>query len=163
MRAVLIDLTLHCIWSDDTPLGCNRGHSRRVRGCSFVGALPSRSSRAIRVRLSDSQRRDRRTRWRRRLDPGQLREWGCGRTLALFSLARQLSDDDLSSLMDVPWFKEPPIELSRGDAIVQACLHSIHHRGRIATEFCRLGGHPSTMDFIIWVWNGRPGPDETPS
>ena len=93
------------------------------------------------------------------LGPAELREWGRGNALTLIELARLTSDDELAEHLEIPWFKEPPIVLSRGEALIQACLHSIHHRGQNATRLRELGGDPPTIDYIIWIWKGRPDPD----
>jgi uncharacterized damage-inducible protein DinB len=37
------------------------------------------------------------------------------------------------------------------DHLLQAVLHSQHHRGQIATRLRDLGGSPPTVDYIVWV------------
>jgi uncharacterized damage-inducible protein DinB len=41
------------------------------------------------------------------------------------------------------------------DHVLQAVLHSQHHRGQVSTRLRALGGAPPTVDYIIWK-KGRP-------
>ena len=52
----------------------------------------------------------------------------------------------------------PPLEITVEEALVQAVMHSQHHRGQNATRLRELGGEPPTTDFIVWLWQGRPEP-----
>ena len=36
-------------------------------------------------------------------------------------------------------------------------LHTQHHRGQISARLREVGGEPPTVDFIVWLWTGRPG------
>ena len=45
------------------------------------------------------------------------------------------------------------------DEILSSSLsdeHSTYHRGQINTRFRELGGEPAMVDFIAWVWLGKP-------
>ena len=56
----------------------------------------------------------------------------------------------------IPWFKNPPIEISVTEALAQAAMHSHYHRGQNATRLRELGGEPPLTDLIVWYWKGRP-------
>jgi uncharacterized damage-inducible protein DinB len=58
-----------------------------------------------------------------------------------------------------PWPQEPPLRFSAGEGLLQAVLHTQHHRGQNATWLRELGVEPPTIDFILWVAGGRPEPD----
>ena len=45
------------------------------------------------------------------------------------------------------------------ESMLQVALHSTYHRGQINTRFRELGGEPASVDFIVWVWLGKPKPD----
>ena len=45
------------------------------------------------------------------------------------------------------------------ETILQITSHSTYHRGQINTHFRELGGEPASVDFIIWVWLGKPEED----
>ena len=38
----------------------------------------------------------------------------------------------------------------------QVTSHSTHHRGQVNTRLRELGGEPPPVDYIVWVWAGRP-------
>ncbi len=44
------------------------------------------------------------------------------------------------------------------DTLHQVVMHTIYHRGQVATRLRGLGSEPPTTDFIVWVWVGRPEP-----
>ena len=56
----------------------------------------------------------------------------------------------------IPWFPEPPCVISAAEAIMQAVLHTQHHRGQCMTKLKEKGGTNSNVDYIIWIWKGRP-------
>ena len=64
----------------------------------------------------------------------------------------------LAECIPVPWFKDPPLELSVGRALTQAAMHSHYHRGQNATRLRELGGEPPMTDLIVWYWRGQPAP-----
>jgi uncharacterized damage-inducible protein DinB len=66
------------------------------------------------------------------------------------------SQDDLQRRLVIPWFKDPPIEITVGEALTQAAMHSHYHRGQNATRLRELGGVPPLTDLIVWYWKGRP-------
>ena len=43
--------------------------------------------------------------------------------------------------------------------MLQLTLHTAHHRGQAATKIREAGGAPDVIDYIAWVWFGRPAPD----
>ena len=44
------------------------------------------------------------------------------------------------------------------DTVVQVPLHSLHHRGQVVARLDELGGAVPIVDYILWVWQGRPDP-----
>lgn len=43
-----------------------------------------------------------------------------------------------------------------GDTVAQVALHSQYHRGQVNARLRELGGTPPLVDYIAWVWFGRP-------
>jgi uncharacterized damage-inducible protein DinB len=66
---------------------------------------------------------------------------------------------DLECRVTIPWFKDPPLALTVGEALTQCAMHSHYHRGQNATRLRELGGDPPGTDLIVWYWKGRPAPD----
>jgi uncharacterized damage-inducible protein DinB len=67
-----------------------------------------------------------------------------------------LSDARLADAIDIPWFKDPPLTTTVGEALTQMAMHSQWHRGQNATRLRELGTEPPTVDLIVWYWRGRP-------
>jgi uncharacterized damage-inducible protein DinB len=67
-----------------------------------------------------------------------------------------LSDVGLADGIAIPWFKEPPLTITVGDAFTQMAMHSQWHRGQNATRLRELGAEPPMVDLIVWYWKGRP-------
>lgn len=44
------------------------------------------------------------------------------------------------------------------ESVLQVALHSTYHRGQINARLRELGGDPPLVDFIVWIWRGRPSP-----
>jgi uncharacterized damage-inducible protein DinB len=70
--------------------------------------------------------------------------------------AAALSDSELERLIDIPWFTDPPLQVSVREGLTQVSMHSHYHRGQNATRLRELGGEPPGTDLIIWIWKGRP-------
>jgi uncharacterized damage-inducible protein DinB len=56
----------------------------------------------------------------------------------------------------IPWFKDPTFIVTYAQSLVQVAMHSQYHRGQNATRLRELGGKPPTIDFVLWIWKGRP-------
>jgi uncharacterized damage-inducible protein DinB len=37
-------------------------------------------------------------------------------------------------------------------------MHTAYHRGQISTRIREIGGEPPLIDYLYWVWAGRPSP-----
>jgi len=68
----------------------------------------------------------------------------------------EAGDDALAARISLPWFKDPPLEISLAQALHQCAMHSHYHRGQNATRLKELGGSPPLSDLIVWWWKGRP-------
>ena len=69
-----------------------------------------------------------------------------------------LGDGDRAGQVTIPWFKDPPLVITREEALTQAAMHSHYHRAQNATRLRELGGAPPLTDLIVWWWKGRPEP-----
>ena len=66
--------------------------------------------------------------------------------------------------LDFPWSaliveqfgKVLPVTL--GESAWQVFSHTTYHRGQLAIRIRELGGEPPLVDFLVWVWGGRPAP-----
>jgi uncharacterized damage-inducible protein DinB len=58
--------------------------------------------------------------------------------------------------VQIPWFSDPPCIITVAQALVQAAMHTQHHRGQCMTRLKDFGGEPKNVDWIIWLWKGKP-------
>jgi uncharacterized damage-inducible protein DinB len=74
----------------------------------------------------------------------------------LRDFAAALTQEGLARKVRIPWFPDPPCEITVGEALVQVALHSQHHRGQCMTRLKDFGGEPKNVDWIIWLWKQKP-------
>lgn len=66
----------------------------------------------------------------------------------------------------MPWIVEYETQTGRqfakpslGETAFQVTSHSTYHRGQVNTRLRALGVEPPLVDFIAWVWFGKPAAD----
>ncbi len=70
--------------------------------------------------------------------------------------------DDLLRQVEFPWAdqlverwgKAQPATVS--ETILQITSHTTYHRGQVNTRLRELDGEPPLVDFIAWIWMGKP-------
>jgi uncharacterized damage-inducible protein DinB len=67
-----------------------------------------------------------------------------------------LDSEGLGRQVQIPWFPDPPCRITVGQALVQVAMHTQHHRGQLMTRLKDHGGEPKNVDWIIWLWKGKP-------
>lgn len=87
-----------------------------------------------------------------------LREYARGFHATVDSYFGTLTDDRASTQIPMQWFQDPPLSITVAEALTQCVMHSQHHRGQNASRVRELGGEPPTVDYIVWLWKGRPAP-----
>lgn len=68
-------------------------------------------------------------------------------------------ENSLQELINLPWFKDPPLSLTKGETIMNITMHSHYHRGQNARKFRLLDIEPPLTDIAVWHWKGRPEAD----
>jgi len=86
----------------------------------------------------------------------ELKEFTRGNHARLQAIAATSDPAGLERRVTVPWFPDPPCVVSVGEAFVQVAMHTQHHRGQNITRLRQCGGEPRNVDYIIWLWKGRP-------
>jgi len=63
----------------------------------------------------------------------------------------------------IPWaehvadrFGQPAAPVTLAQTMLQVAWHSTHHRGQVNARLRELGGDPPLVDFLVWVWFGKP-------
>lgn len=87
-----------------------------------------------------------------------------------YAEARQLVDtvdaQALGARLILPWLEPYEKQIGRtfgpttlGETVYQVIAHANHHRGQVNTRLRALGGTPPTVDYIVWIFFGRPAAD----
>jgi uncharacterized damage-inducible protein DinB len=80
------------------------------------------------------------------------------------------SFDDARSgdTLHMPWLAHFEKQLGRtlqhptfGETFLQLPMHSAYHRGQANMRLRELGGEPTIVDYIAWIWFDRPAPQWT--
>lgn len=96
-------------------------------------------------------------------DARSLMLWGRSYYDEIFKHLENLTDEEISKPAVLPWAElvekqlgQTPAEISANDMMLQVPLHSQYHRGQINARLRAVGGEPPTVDYIVWLWLGRP-------
>ncbi|HUF09224.1 MAG TPA: DinB family protein [Rhodothermales bacterium] len=99
-----------------------------------------------------------------------IREWARPFYDEADVLLTSLEDTDLTREAVVPWVRYIERMLERdanptllGETLFQVAAHSTYHRGQVNRRLRELGAEPPLLDYIVWVWRGRPQPDWNPA
>jgi len=76
----------------------------------------------------------------------------------LGALGRGLDQASLANTIRIPWLLDPPCVIPVSDLLLQACLHSQHHRGQCMARLKAIGAAPKNVDYILWLWKQKPEP-----
>jgi uncharacterized damage-inducible protein DinB len=74
----------------------------------------------------------------------------------LRAFAGSLDDTSAGRKVRIAWFPDPPCVITAAEALVQVAMHTQHHRGQLMTRLKDFGGEPKNVDWIIWLWRGKP-------
>jgi uncharacterized damage-inducible protein DinB len=83
----------------------------------------------------------------------------------IHAFLKSTSEQALSAPAVVPWAKFyarrariVAADTTLGETLVQLALHSQYHRGQVNRRLREVGGEPPLVDYIAWLWAGRPAP-----
>ncbi len=86
----------------------------------------------------------------------ELRDQTAASHAALRAFAAGLDPEAAARRVRIPFFPDPPCVVTVAEGLVQVALHTQHHRGQCMTRLRDHGGEPANVDWIIWLWQGRP-------
>ncbi len=96
-------------------------------------------------------------------DPRALALWGREGHAEIQRFLRSATDSELDDELEIPWTEElterwnrPIGPLTVAQSVVQVAMHSTHHRGQVAARLREKGAEPPMVDYIVWVWFGKP-------
>jgi uncharacterized damage-inducible protein DinB len=95
-------------------------------------------------------------------DLKSIEEWSRPYYAVVTAFAETVDESSFAEPVHFPWSemivekfgKLLPATLS--ESVFQVFTHTAYHRGQIATRIRELGGEPPAVDFIYWVWAGKP-------
>ncbi len=97
------------------------------------------------------------------LRPLELMTWGRDYHREALQFVATLSESELDQPIVLPWIgwvkerigKDPQAP-TFGETVFQVTSHSTHHRGQVAAALRTHGAEPPLVDFIAWIWLGKP-------
>ncbi len=96
-------------------------------------------------------------------DASDIQAWSQPYYTAALAFIRAADADTLRRPVDMPWAEElgrqlgfPPATPTTGETMLQVAMHSTYHRGQINVRLREVGGEPPLVDYIAWIWFGRP-------
>ena len=97
-----------------------------------------------------------------------VKDWMQPHYVELHEVVNATAEDALSSPMTLPWAKYygrqmgiTPKDTTLGETMLHLGYHGIHHRAQINTQLSQHGATSPLIDYIAWVWQGRPDADWT--
>ena len=99
-------------------------------------------------------------------DAKSLMSWGQSFYADASSHFEALTDEQIAGILQVPWAEiverelgRKPAQITFAETMLQVALHSQYHRGQINARLRAVGGEPPRVDYIVWIWLGRPAAD----
>ncbi|HVF89497.1 MAG TPA: DinB family protein [Blastocatellia bacterium] len=96
-------------------------------------------------------------------DPKALLQWARAYYGEAFAMLETLNAEKISEPMIMPWagmvekrLGRKPDATTLGETLLQVALHSTYHRGQANARLRAVGGETPMVDYIAWVWAGRP-------
>lgn len=93
----------------------------------------------------------------------EIAAWGLEARRGVLSFIEQVSAGELAAETRMPWaafFEQQTKQTAgvhtMGESVLQVFLHTQHHRGQVCMRMREVGVTPPTIDFILWLWAGRP-------
>lgn len=90
--------------------------------------------------------------------------WGRAGLAELRAFLEAADDATLARTVELPWAKKfaptggALTHPALGDTALHLALHTAHHRGQVLARLRELGAEPPLVDYIAWIWKGRPAP-----
>ena len=95
-----------------------------------------------------------------------LRTWAREFYPSAESFRAQVIEADLVKPVSVPWTHYFSERIGReaavpmlADTLYQVVAHTTYHRGQVNRRIRELGGEPPLVDYIAWIWSGKPEPE----
>ena len=98
-----------------------------------------------------------------------LMRWGRDAHEQLKSYLAAADASTLAGPLNMPWadrlveaLGRPAAPTTLGETMLQVPMHTLYHRGQVNLRLRELGGEPPLVDYIAWIWFGKPTPEWPP-
>jgi len=98
-------------------------------------------------------------------DIPSLLDWGRDAHAKMRAQLDRVDENALADELKMPWADRLVAPLGRtagattfGETMLQVPMHTLYHRGQVNLRLREVGGEPPLVDFIAWLWLGRPQP-----
>jgi uncharacterized damage-inducible protein DinB len=95
----------------------------------------------------------------------EIADWARGGYAEALAFLDALDEAEGARPMPLPWaalveqrLGRPAMPTTLHETALQVALHTTYHRGQVNARLRELGGSPPLVDYIAWVWLGRPAP-----
>lgn len=92
-----------------------------------------------------------------------LANWGREGIAAAELHVARAGEEQLEAIVDLPWSAQVTERLGKtpgpttlGETVLQVAMHSFYHLGQVNMRLRELGVEPPLVDYIAWLWLGRP-------
>lgn len=95
-------------------------------------------------------------------DLAALSAWGSENYPQIAEFIEAVDQARLDDIVVLPWAQRlterfgSPAETRLGETLLQVPMHSQYHRGQVNIRLRELGAEPPLVDYIAWIWLGRP-------
>jgi len=96
-------------------------------------------------------------------DVASIAKWAREAHIGIQEFLAGAEESTLESELSIPWaeqlesrLKGPVESVNVHQSVMQVAMHSAHHRGQAALRLRELNTEPPLLDFIVWLWQGRP-------
>ncbi len=95
-------------------------------------------------------------------DSAALARWGREQHRRMARFLAGLTEEKLDQIAVLPWAERLSAQFGTvhdstvAETLMQVPWHSTNHRGQVLTKLREMGSEPPTLDFIAWVWMGKP-------
>lgn len=95
-----------------------------------------------------------------------MRTWAMPYYAEARDFLRTANEAVLARPIAMPWIEEFEQQTGRrferptlADTMFQVTSHSTYHRGQVNARLRAVGGEPPLVDYIAWIWFGKPSAD----
>jgi uncharacterized damage-inducible protein DinB len=95
-----------------------------------------------------------------------IQAWAAAYYVDLAAAVTGFDEAALLRSIEMPGLGEYEASLGRrfdkptlAETMFQVASHSTYHRGQVNARLREIGGEPPLVDYIAWIWFGRPAPD----